>query len=88
MILLMASNYQNPINLGNSKEFSINELALLVRNLINPKLNLKYQSLPLDDPKRRNPSIELAKEKLSWEPKVGLKEGLTKTINWYRKNLK
>ena len=87
MILLMESNYQKPINIGNPKEFSIKELAYLVRDLINPNLEFEYKDLPQDDPKQRKPSIVLAKEVLNWEPKIELKEGLIKTIRWFKSNL-
>ncbi len=87
MILLMESNYQKPMNIGNPKEFSINELAYLVRDLINPNLEFEYKDLPQDDPKQRKPSIVLAKEVLNWKPKVELKEGLIKTIKWFKSNL-
>ena len=87
MILLMESNYQKPINIGNPKEFSINELAYLVRDLINPNLEFEYKDLPQDDPKQRQPSIMLAKEVLNWEPKIELREGLIKTIKWFKNNL-
>ena len=87
MILLMESNFQKPINIGNSKEFTIKDLAYLVKDLINPDLEFEYKELPKDDPKRRKPSIELAKNILNWEPKVEIKEGIIKTINWFRNNL-
>jgi len=87
MILLMESDYQKPINIGNPKEFSINELAYLVRDLINPNLEFEYKDLPQDDPKQRQPSIILAKEVLNWEPKIELREGLIKTIKWFKNNL-
>ena len=87
MILLMESNYQKPINIGNPKEFSIKELAYLVRDLINPNLEFEYKDLPQDDPKQRKPSIILAKEVLNWEPKIELREGLIKTIKWFKSNL-
>ena len=87
MILLMESNYQKPMNIGNPNEFSIKELAYLVRDLINPNLEFEYKDLPQDDPKQRKPSINLAKEILDWEPKIELKEGLLKTIDWFKKNL-
>ena len=87
MILLMMSNYQNPINIGNPNEFSIRELASLVRELINPNLEFIYKELPEDDPKKRQPSIQLAKDLLDWEPKIELKDGLSKTIDWFKKNL-
>ena len=87
MILLMDSNYQNPINIGNPNEFSIKELAELVRKLINPNLEFEYRELPSDDPKQRKPSIDLAKNILNWEPKVELKDGLIKTVEWFKENL-
>ena len=87
MILLMESNYKDPVNIGNPNEFSIKELAELVKNLINPNLKFEYKELPSDDPKQRKPSIELAKNVLNWEPKTELKDGLLKTIDWFKKNL-
>jgi len=87
MILLMDSDYQNPVNIGNPNEFSIKELANIIRELINPKLTFNYKELPKDDPRQRKPSIELAKNLLNWEPKIELKEGLLKTIDWFKTNL-
>ena len=87
MILLMNSNYHHPMNIGNPNEFSIKELANLIRTLINPNLEFEYKKLPNDDPKQRQPSIQLAKEILNWEPEIELKEGLLKTIDWFKKNL-
>ena len=87
MILLMESNYKEPINIGNPNEFSIKELADLIKNLINPNLKFEYKALPSDDPKQRRPSIEVAKNVLNWEPKTELKDGLLKTIDWFKKNL-
>ena len=87
VILLMDSNYTNPINIGNPKEFSIKELAILIRNLVNPDLEFEYKELPEDDPKQRQPSIQLAKDLLNWEPKIQLNEGLVKTIDWFKNNL-
>ena len=87
MILLMNCNYQHPVNIGNPKEFSIKELANLIKNLVNPNLEFEYKKLPQDDPKQRQPSIQLAKELLNWEPKIELKEGLLKTIDWFKNNM-
>jgi len=87
MTLLMDSNYKYPINIGSSKEFSIKDLANLIRELINPNLLFEYRNLPEDDPKQRRPSLKLAKEKLNWEPQIDLKNGLIKTIDWFKKNL-
>ena len=87
MILLMESNYQKPINIGNSKEYSIKEIAYIVKDLINPNIEFLYKELPLDDPRQRRPSIKLAKEVLNWEPKIKLNNGLIKTIDWFKNNL-
>ena len=76
-----------PVNIGNPNEFSINELANLIKYLINPDIEFEYLQLPQDDPKRRKPSIKLAKEILNWEPKIELKDGLVKTIEWFKNNL-
>ena len=87
MILLMDSKFQKPINLGNQKEFSILEIANIIKDLINPELEFYYKKLPQDDPKQRRPSIKLAKEILNWEPKVELRDGLIKSIKWFKSNL-
>ena len=87
MILLMESNYQNPINIGNPKEYSIKEIANLIKKIINPNLEFEFKDLPQNDPKQRKPCIQLAKKTLNWKPKVELNQGLFKTINWFRDNL-
>ena len=84
---LMESSFINPINIGNPMEFTIKELAFLIKDIINPKLEIVYQELPQDDPRQRKPSIALAKEVLNWEPEIQLKDGLIKTIDWFKKNL-
>jgi len=75
--------FTGPINLGNSCEFSILELAEITIDLTNSKSRLIFRDLPEDDPKQRKPDITLAKEKLNWEPKIQLKEGLPKTIKYF-----
>ena len=75
--------FTGPINLGNSCEFSILELAEITIDLTNSKSRLIFKDLPKDDPKQRKPDITLAKEKLNWEPKIKLKEGLPKTIKYF-----
>ena len=84
---LMKSDFHEPINLGNPYQISIKELAILIKDIVNPQLKLNYKKLPDDDPKLRCPSIKLAKEKLNWEPKIGLKDGLLKTVEWFRSEL-
>jgi len=77
-------DFLGPVNLGNPDEISINELAQIIRSKINPKLNIIYKNIPKDDPSRRKPDISLAKKMLDWAPKISLKDGLDKTINYYR----
>ncbi|MDR0330694.1 MAG: SDR family oxidoreductase [Chitinispirillales bacterium] len=76
-----------PINIGNPGEFTIKQLAEEVISLTSSKSKIIYQPLPSDDPKQRRPDITLAKEKLGWEPNVKLRDGLVKTIEYFRGNL-
>ena len=73
-----------PVNIGNPSEFTILDLARQVIELTGSKSQLVHRPLPADDPTRRRPDITLAKEKLNWEPKTELTEGLEHTIKWFR----
>ena len=84
---LMNSEYMGPVNIGNPNEFTINQLANLVREKINLNLHLKNMPLPSDDPLQRRPDISLAKKKLFWEPKINLDQGLNLTIDYFKENL-
>ena len=86
LIKLMNStdDLTGPINLGNPVETSILELAETIVELTGSSSPLEYKELPSDDPRKRCPNITLAKEKLGWEPNVSLKEGLTKTIDYFK----
>ena len=77
-------NFIGPVNIGNPGEFTIRELAELVIEISGCKVSLEQRPLPPDDPARRRPDITLAKKHLNWEPKVPLREGLKKTIDWFR----
>ena len=77
-----------PINTGNPVEFSIKELAEKIIKLTESKSKLVYEKLPDDDPVQRQPDINLAKEKLGWEPKIHLEEGLIMTIHYFENLLK
>ena len=81
-------DFTGPVNTGNPDEFTIKELAELVREKINPNLNVIYKELPSDDPTQRRPDITLAKEKFGWVPKIKLSEGLDKTIEYFAKKIK
>jgi UDP-glucuronate decarboxylase len=76
--------FVGPVNLGNPDEFKMIELANLIIELADSGSKIEFQPLPMDDPKRRRPDIGLAREKLGWEPKTDLKEGLTRTIEYFR----
>ena len=76
-------DFTGPINIGNPVEFKIMELAEKVIKLTNSKSKLVYEKLPDDDPIQRQPDINLAKEKLGWEPKIHLEEGLVMTIHYF-----
>lgn len=84
---LMYSRETGPINLGNPNEFTILDLANLIKNKLNKSLKLNFEELPLDDPRQRRPCIEKAKIKLNWEPKILLDEGLDLTIDYFKRNL-
>ena len=86
-IKLMNSNYCKPINIGNPCEFKILELAEMIKEKINPNLELIFKKLPTDDPKQRKPDINLAKKELSWEPKINLDKGIDLTINYFKSEL-
>jgi UDP-glucuronate decarboxylase len=74
------------INLGNDKEFTILELANIIIELTNSKSKVVYKPLPIDDPVRRCPDLTKAKNLLNWEPTTNLREGLRKTIAWFKDN--
>ncbi|MBW2465864.1 MAG: GDP-mannose 4,6-dehydratase, partial [Deltaproteobacteria bacterium] len=89
-LLLMQSSddFTGPVNLGNPVEFTMLELAEQVKELTNSSSEIRFDPLPEDDPKQRQPDISLAKDKLGWEPKVPLREGLEKTITYFSELLK
>jgi len=85
MIKFMESDKEitGPINMGNPNEFTILELAELVLKLTSSQSNIIFKALPEDDPKQRQPNISLAKDKLDWEPRVSLEDGLKETIKYF-----
>ena len=78
-------DFIGPVNLGNPGEFTILELAEKVIKLTRSRSKIVYKPLPHDDPIQRQPNIKLAKNKLKWEPKVNLEDGLKETIKYFRK---
>ncbi len=85
MIKMMASpeSFTGPVNIGNPNEFTIMQLAEQIIQLTNSKSKIIRMPLPSDDPMQRQPNIDLAKKMLDWEPKIQLKEGLIKTIDYF-----
>jgi len=84
---LLLSDVAEPVNLGNPREMTILELAHKVNEITGNTAGIVYRPLPRDDPKRRCPDISRAKQLLGWEPKVGLEEGLRKTIEWFKQRV-
>ena len=82
--LMNTEDFTGPVNIGNPGEFTMLELAKKVIELTGSKSQLVYRPLPSDDPLQRKPVIELAKEKLDWEPTIMLEEGLKKTIEYFK----
>jgi len=81
---LMHSNLNDPLNLGNPKEFTILQLAKVLIKLTGTKSKIVYKPLPQDDPRQRQPDISKAKKILKWKPAVELEEGLQRTVEWFR----
>ncbi|MCA9157669.1 MAG: SDR family oxidoreductase [Planctomycetales bacterium] len=82
--LMNYDQFSGPVNIGNPGEFTIRELAELVIELTGAKVKLIEGPLPADDPTRRRPDIALAKKLLDWQPSITLREGLVKTIEWFK----
>jgi UDP-glucuronate decarboxylase len=79
------TGFTGPVNVGNPNEFTMLQLAESVLSLTQSRSKLIFMPLPQDDPRQRNPNIELAKEKLGWSPKVQLQDGLKETIAYFKK---
>lgn len=83
MRMMKKDDFSGPVNTGNPDEFTVMELAQKIIEMTGSKSKIVFKELPSDDPVRRKPDISLAKEKLDWEPKVKLEEGLKTTINYF-----
>jgi UDP-glucuronate decarboxylase len=86
MMAMMDSpaDFVGPVNIGNPTEFTMLELAEMVLRLVGGPSKLVFMPLPADDPRQRQPDIALAKDKLGWQPRVGLEDGLKETIAYFR----
>jgi len=85
-VRLMATpdDFTGPVNLGNPGEFTIRELAETVIEMTGSSSTITFKPLPSDDPTQRCPDISLARERFGWEPTIQLREGLVKTIEYFR----
>ncbi len=84
---LLLSDINEPINLGNPQEMTVNDFAKLILKLTKSKSKIVHKPLPVDDPKIRRPDITKAEKLLNWSPRVSLEEGLQKTIEYFKKKL-
>ncbi len=85
IVLLFERGDADPTNLGNPHEFTVRDLAALVLKLTGSRSEIVERPLPVDDPRVRQPDIGRVRETLGWEPKVGLEEGLRRTIDYFRR---
>jgi dTDP-glucose 4,6-dehydratase len=81
---LFMADHVEPVNIGNPTEFTVRQLAELVVELTGSSGGIEYKALPEDDPKVRQPDISLARELLGWEPKISVREGLERTLGYFR----
>ena len=86
-LALLDSGYVGPVNIGNPDEFTVAELAHLVLELTGSRSAIEYRPLPVDDPTQRRPDITLARTLLGWEPQIPLRDGLARTIEWFRSRI-
>lgn len=85
---LMESNETRPVNIGNPRELTMLELAETINKLLGNTAGVEFKPLPTDDPQRRRPDITRAKEVLGWEPKISLEDGLQRTFEYFKNELK
>jgi nucleoside-diphosphate-sugar epimerase len=86
LVALLESEHIGPMNIGNPGEFTMLELAELVREVSGSSSPIVFEPLPTDDPRQRRPDISLAERVLGWHPVVDLREGLARTHDWYRRH--
>ncbi|MDQ3757124.1 MAG: SDR family oxidoreductase [Actinomycetota bacterium] len=84
LLRLLDSDHVGPVNIGNPDEFTVAELAEIVLDITGSSSEVVHEPLPVDDPTRRRPDIALARELLGWEPRTPLREGVERTVPWFR----
>ena len=87
ILRLLDSDTNDPVNIGNPHEITIEEIARTIIRLLGATSTIVYRPLPVDDPKQRRPDITRARTLLGWEPKIGLEEGLLRTIDYFKRKL-
>jgi UDP-glucuronate decarboxylase len=85
--MMNAENFIGPVNLGNPEEYTILNLAKKIITMTGSQSKITFKPLPSDDPTQRQPNIALAKEKLGWQPKMSVDDGLGRTVEYFRKEL-
>ncbi len=84
---LLLSDETEPVNIGNPAELTIYDFATVINELTGNPAGIRFEPLPVDDPKQRQPDISKARRILGWEPKVDLRTGMTQTVEWFRNQL-
>ncbi|HVT77007.1 MAG TPA: UDP-glucuronic acid decarboxylase family protein [Acidimicrobiales bacterium] len=87
LLALLDSDYVGPVNIGNPAEYTVSEFAEIAREVTGNRSEIVHQPLPMDDPMQRRPDITLARQILGWEPTIGLREGLERTAEYFRRIL-
>jgi dTDP-glucose 4,6-dehydratase len=85
---LLLSNESEPVNIGNPAELTIYDFATVINELTGNPAGIRFEPLPVDDPKQRQPDISKARRILGWEPQIDLRTGMTQTVEWFRKQLR
>lgn len=88
ILALTVSDVVEPVNIGNPYEVTILELADTIQDVVGSSSEIQYLPRPVDDPKVRCPDITRARELLGWEPTIGLREGLERTLPWFEASLR
>jgi dTDP-glucose 4,6-dehydratase len=88
VVRLLVSGYLEPVNLGNPHEVSVRDLAVLIRELTGSSSELRDTPRPVDDPQVRCPDLTVARRELGWEPTIALRDGLSRTVDWFRTQLR
>ncbi|MBI5724051.1 MAG: SDR family oxidoreductase [Planctomycetes bacterium] len=87
MIRLMNSDYDQPVNLGNPEEYTVLQFANMIKELVGGNSPIEFRPLPPDDPKVRRPDNSLAKKVLNWSPRVPVRDGIARTIEYFREHI-